>query len=322
MKLTPWMLTVAAFMMIVLLTAGFFVKKLLAREVPVPPQVASRLLPMAITDIDPGTLITRAHVGNGPWSDPDLASDTMLSVDSVVGRIARERISAAQPLRGAQFYAPGDYPELKVGHNMRAVTINVGDETAMVNGLIKPGQYVDVNLTVDQTNEPAARSTSTADGAMTLTLFEGVKVIALNRSNSQNTSVRNHNVTLELDESQARIMLLASQKGTVALSFNPNGPGQGGVHVEGDTGRVTLRQILGMNEKEQEKPFLTEQYRAGGVAETWFEDDRRVQYNGGNDTNRGGTPLQSPGGGWNWNTSTDQKNRVPDISRAAGNSSI
>lgn len=313
MKLTPWMLTVASFLTIALLVTGFLFKKLLAREVVAAPVVSARTLPMAISDIQPGTLITRSHVGLGPWRDPNLSSDTFLSLDSVVGRIARDPIIAAQPLRGSQFYSPGDYPELKVAENMRAVTINVGDQTAMVNGLIKPGQHVDVNLTVDQSAAGMSRSQLTSNDAMTLTLFEAVKVIAINRSYSPGSSDRGHNVTLELDEAQARIMLLASQKGTVALTFNPNGSGSGGVQIESQAGRVTLQQILGIAPvDEPEDPFMTEHYRAGGHSQSYFEHDRRVNGYNGRDSG-GGVPLQgnSNDGNWNWSTSTNPTQRQP-----------
>ncbi len=310
MKLTPWMLTVASFLVIALLAVGFLFKKLTAREEVVAARPEARTLPMAVTDIEPGTVITRSHIGNGPWKDNDLSSDTFLNYESVLGRIARERITAAQPLRGSQFYAPGDHPDLKVGENMRAVTINVGDDTAMVNGLIKPGQYVDVNLTVDQTSGDA-RGRLRGTDAMTLTLFEGVRVVAMNRSYSQSTVDRGHNVTLELDEVQSRIVMLASQKGTVALAFNPNGPGDGGVHISNDEDRVTLQQILGVKEeKEKEKPFMTEHYRGGGHSTTYFEDGRRVNYVGGSDdSGNDATPLHGGNDDWGFSTKNDSIKR-------------
>lgn len=319
MKLTPWMLTVASFMIIALLAVGFLFKKLMAREEIAPPQAAARTLPMAITDIEPGTLITRAHVGNGPWTNTDLPADTLLSIDGVVGRIARDRITAAQPLRGAQFYAPGDHPDLEVSDNMRAVTINVGDDTAMVNGLIKPGQFVDVNLTIDRTaGSQLQGSPFRGDDAMTLTLFEGVRIVAMNRSYSQSTVDRGHNVTLELDEEQARVVLLASQKGSLALAFNPNGPGSGGVHIESEDDRVTLQQLLGLAPPaEKAKPFMTEQYRNGNHSQTYFEDGRRVNYAG--DAGGGGgsdaTPLQGNTSDWGWTTSRDTQKSNQNISQ-------
>lgn len=313
-KITPWMLTVAAFLMVAVLAVGFIFKKLTAQEIVEAPRVESRTLPMAVTDVEPGTVITRAHVGRGPWkADADLAPDTFTDLEGVIGRIAKEKITAAQPLRGSQFYAPGDHPDLKVAEGKRAVTINVGEDTAMVNGLIKPGQYVDVHMTVDDSQTQIDRDRLPGDNSMTLTLFEGVRVVAMNRSYTQSSADRGHNVTLELDEAQTRVMLLAEQKGSIALTFNPNGPGTGGVAIKSDEDRVTLRQILGIGEPEEEKkPHMIEQYRGGGRGVNYFEGDRRVNYSGddgygGNGDTDGGTRLQGNGSWGGWSTGVERQ---------------
>ncbi len=85
MKLTPWMLTVAAFGVIALLAVGFLAKKLFAAPVVEVKPPEPRVLPMAITAIEPGTVITRAHVGNGrAVPGQELAKDTFTSVDGVI----------------------------------------------------------------------------------------------------------------------------------------------------------------------------------------------------------------------------------------------
>jgi pilus assembly protein CpaB len=308
-KLTPWMLTVGAFLMIAVLAVGFIFKKLSAQQVEFPPPPQPRTLPMAITDIPAGTRITRAHVGNGPWrADAELAPDTMTSVDGVVGRVAREAITAAQPLRGSQFYAPGEYPDLQVADGMRAVTVALGDDTAMVNGLIKPGQYVDVHLTVNRS--AVGRSANAAgDDTMTVTLFEGVRVIAMNRSYTPVSTSGQNDVTLELTGEEARVLLLGAQRGTIALTFNPEGAGSRNSRVvAGMAGRVTLNEILGISEPEDEKPFRTENYRGMGHTNLYFEDGVRVYGAGGSSAGDvgSGVPLQ---GGSDWMTNNQPASR-------------
>lgn len=311
MKLTPWMLTVAAFGIVALLAAGFIFNRLTAREVVAEAKVAPRTLPMAISEIEPGTVITRAHIGNGPWTNQsELSPDTFTNAEGVIGRIAKEKITAARPLRGSQFYSPGDLPDLKVSDGKRAVTINVGDETAMVNGLIKPGQYVDVHMTIDNPASTIRSNRDIGNDAMTLTLFDGVRVVAMNRSYIQSSVDRGHNVTLELDEDQARIMLLAKQKGSIALTYNPAGSGAGGVNIRSEQDRVTLQEILGIvPEKEKEKPFLTEHFREGMRSTNYFQDGRRVNYSGddsgsGDGNGNGGVPISGRG---DWTTQNDKK---------------
>lgn len=299
MKLTPWMLTVGTFGMIALLAVGFIVKKLTAGvEMPVA-DVSARTLPMAITGIEPGTTITRAHVGNGPWrADADLEPDTLTTVDGVVGRVARERILAAQPLRGSQFYAPGEFPDLEVAEGMRAVSVNVGNDTAMVSGLIKPGQYVDVHLTVNRTES----SVGAADGGnetITVTLFEGVRVLAVNRNTVASARGEETNVTLELNRTQTRMLLLGADRGSVALTFNPDGRGAGSTPSEDDDGVVTLDEILGLKSTVANPPFRTENYRGSSNMNLYFQNGERIDgggYGGDSSGDGGGVSLHRNNG--------------------------
>lgn len=304
MKLTPWMLTVAAFAVICLLAVTFFFKKLLATEVVQAPPVPARTMPMAITAVEPGTVITMKHIGNGPVRpDEKLAPDTIMNLDSLVGRIAKERIPSAVPLKGSMFYAIGDYPGLQIEEGKRGVTINVDDATAILSEMIKAGQYVDVHMTTDAGTGNRLQSTGgsivSGQTGMTTTLFKGVKVVAMNRGGASSAlqgSGTSHNVTLELDEKQALYMLLAQQNGQIALTYNPAGAGPGGVNVKTESDRVTLEQLLGLTDAPAEqKPFKTEHYRGAGHSASYWRDGERIDYqDSGNDA--GGTSLQSTGG--------------------------
>ncbi len=302
MKLTPWMLTVAAFAVICLLAVTFFFKKLWATEVVQAPPIPARTMPMAITEIEPGTVITMRHIGNGPVGpDEKLAPDTIRNLDSLVGRIARERIPSAVPLQGSMFYAIGDFPGLQIEDGKRGVTVNVDDATAILSGMIKTGEYVDVHMTIDA--GPGNRLQSTGGSVvsgrtgMTATLFKGVKVVAINRgaATSGLQGGGSQNVTLELDENQTLIMLLAQEKGRIALTYNPSGAGAGGIHVKTENDRITIEQLLGLaDEPAEKKPFRTEHYRGTGRSSSYWRDGERLEYQGsGNDTD--GTNLQSTG---------------------------
>ena len=192
MKLTPWMLTVAAFGIIAVLAVGFLFKKLMAMPVEEVKPPEAKILPMAITDIEPGTVITRAHVGNGRAElGVKLPEDTFLSLDIVIGRIAREKITAAIPLQGSMFYAPGDFPDLKVSPGKQAVVVKVSQTTAVLSQKMKPEQHVDVLLTVDNLGSGDVTRLQSTGGsvggdsigststAMTATLFKGVKILAI-----------------------------------------------------------------------------------------------------------------------------------------------
>ncbi len=334
MKLTPWMLTVAAFGIIALLAVGFIFKKIWATEIVEAPKPESKVLPMAIMDLEPGTMITRAHVGNGPWpKDSELTSDTLLSVDGVLGRIVKESISRATPLRGSMFYAPGDQPDQKVADGKRAVSIRVSDTTAALLQKLKPEQYVDVQLTVDgigvgggdrlPSTGGSVRDASGYGNAMTATLFKGVKIVSLSRGYTTTAlqGGESRNVTLELDEVQTRIALLAQQKGQIDLVYNPNGPGTGGIEIKSEKDRVTLHELLGLKEAiEKDRPFKTEHYRGAGHSSSYFRDGERV---GGNSDAGGdsadGTRLQSNGNYGDRTTDVNSADRNKDVAQKLPN---
>ena len=322
MKLTPWILTLAAFAVICLLAVTFFFKQLWAKEFVQAPPTPARTMPMAITEIEPGTVITMKHIGNGPvGSDVRLAPDTIKNADFIVGRIARERIPSAIPLQGSMFYSIGDYPTLQIEDGKRGVTVNVDDATAILSGMIKTGQYVDVHMTTDAGTGDRLQSTggSVVSGrtGMTATLVKGVKVVAMNRGAATSAlqgSGSSHNVTLELDENQTLIMLLAQEKGQIALTYNPTGAGTGGINVKTENDRITMEQLLGMtDEPAEKKPFKTEHYRGGGrSSSSYWRDGERIEYQGSGDSNDG-SRLQSTGdsaGGFQTNADPANNNNL------------
>lgn len=310
MKLTPWLLTLVAFAVICLMAVTFFFKKLWATEVVQAPPIPARTMPMAITEIEPGTVITMKHLGNGPvGADTILTPDTIRSLESLVGRIAKQAIPSAVPLQGSMFYAIGDYPSLQIQDGMRAVPISIDDSTAVLSSMIKPGQFVDVYMTTDGGTGNRLQSTGSSDSAdrqgMTATLFKGVKVVAVSRSGSVTSSLQggssSQTVTLELGEDQALVMLLAQQKGRIALTYNPTGSGTGGIDVKPENNRVTVEQLLGLSdEPEVKKPFKTELYHGAGRTASFWRDGERVD-DQGSGSDSVGSRLQSTGGavgGW------------------------
>ncbi|MFN9036587.1 MAG: hypothetical protein ACK5YO_09855, partial [Planctomyces sp.] len=111
MKITPWMLTIATFSIVCTLAAGYMLKLAFGRAPLTESPRTTRTIPMLQTDVEPGTVITRAHIGMGPWDrSKTLEPDTMLNSDTIINRISKEKITAATPLRGSMFYAPGDFP--------------------------------------------------------------------------------------------------------------------------------------------------------------------------------------------------------------------
>jgi pilus assembly protein CpaB len=126
---------------------------------------------------------------------------------------------------------------------MRAVSITLPLQSAAPNGLLKAGHYVDVYLTprIDAANDARLQ------GGMTVTLFRGVRLLATSAGESfdQPSDEPSGLVTLELTPEQATVLILAREKGHLALSYNPEGKGDGGVALK-NSDRATFDEILGV----------------------------------------------------------------------------
>ncbi len=308
MKLTPWMLAVAAFLIIAVLAVGFLFKRLFAVEPAGQPEVERRNVPMALSDIEPGTRIDASFIGDGPAQMSDLSRDTVMASAGVIGRIARNKIPAATPLKLSDFYPFGEGPPIELAPGHRLVSVDVGNSTGLVSGLVKQGNYVDVLMTVER----SGNGTTSYGDAMTLQLFDGVKIFAVNGDNSSASSQQQNEVTLELTTEQQKVMVLAKEKGKISLSYNPDGPGNGGLSIHtSKSDRVLLSEILGIEEPEEDvKPFVTEQYRNGSYHNSYYDEDGRpVDGRNGNSGafDPGGSSQRATNGGSLWNsTSIDQ----------------
>jgi pilus assembly protein CpaB len=252
-----------------LLVVGYVAKRMLAQE-----QLVIREdtvnIPMALTVLKPGTVITERHIGLGPAAESKMDREVLRTERVVVGRVVRNPIQPAQPIRTSDLYAVGERPPLELSAGMRAVSVSLGDGTSLVDGLIQPEQYVDVLFTPG--------SAADERGGMIMSLFNGVKVLAINSSQTSTPSLTrgNNNVTLELTPEQSNILLLARQKGDINLTYNPNGLGDGGVAVA-DENRAYLDEILGLAPPDEpQAPFVTEIYYGAGRQSNSFDERGRL----------------------------------------------
>ena len=136
-NLTPARVTLLMFGTMVLLVMSYIGKRMFA-SVEVETIPLTRNVPMALSDLEPGTRITDLEIGLGPMLVDDLEANVLLNRETIIGRIVKNPISAALPIKTDDLYKPGDRPPLQIADGMQAVTIAVGDRTDLVNGLIKP----------------------------------------------------------------------------------------------------------------------------------------------------------------------------------------
>lgn len=270
-RLTPAFLFTLMLVGVGCLVALYAGKKLFARqEVVEAPQ--ADLMPVAVADLPPGTVITAAHLGQARIKRERLVPESARSERILIGRVVKNTLKRAEPINTGDLYAPGDGPPLDIAPGMRAVSIDMQDASAKVDGLIRSGQYVDVHFTPATHVDPVK-------GPFTMTLFKGVKILSMG-TNSR--SGRSSTVTLELTPEQANIILLAKDKGALQLTYTPEGKGNGGVAVA-DADRATLSEILGLTEpKKEPPPYTAEMYFGSSRSVISFKDGKRVDGTGGN----------------------------------------
>ncbi|MEK6259569.1 MAG: Flp pilus assembly protein CpaB [Planctomycetota bacterium] len=268
-----------------ILVVGYVAKTMLAgQEKPAAP--ALRDIPAAVADLSPGTVITENHLGMVKVPREKLETNVLLANRVILGRVVKEPIKSGMPIKANQLYQPGELPPLDVAEGMRAVSVEVGDGVAMVDGMIKPGQYVDILFTAQ--GGGAGVNDASFQGGLTMRLFEGVKILAINRNYTQSRVDRgNNHVTLELTEAQANIVVLARDRGKLTLTYNPsNAVGDGGLALS-NTERVTLYEILGLKKQDPAKdPFQTEIYRGNSRMTNQFDEKGRF-VGGGNGSGYG-----------------------------------
>lgn len=269
-RLTPAALTMLMLVVVGLLVVGYVAKNLLARD-EAPPSDPILTVPMALADLEPGTVITEAHIALGRLRESQLVPETIQSNEVLIGRVVKEKIHAARPILTTNLYSPGEFPPLQLEPGQRAVAIALDDSTSAVDGLVRPGEYVDVHFT------PASYRDQDRTGGLTMTLFKGVKVLAINRSTYGGTAAGRGGttVTLALTEEQANILIQARDKGGLTLTYTPEGRGNGGVAVSRED-RATLDEILGLEPLAENRPFTSEVFHGGSRTVNEFQNGRRT----------------------------------------------
>lgn len=284
MKLTPAKVTMLMLVAVGGLIGLYVIKGLFAVEKKPEPRPRSVTIPLAAAYLAPGTKITEVHIGMGPFPEKELKVDHLRSNRVIVGRIVKKTIEPGSPIRGSELYEPGENAPLQVADGRKAVSVMVKDTAEMVDGLIRPGDYVDVHFRLDTQRSVGLDDRLAKLGGVSMTLFKGVKVLALNKGFRQSTLLPTGNsVTLELTPAQTNILLVAQPNGSISFSYSPDGEGDGQVALS-NSERVTLWEILGLKKKvrepveEPEEPFVTETFRGtGGTTMRWNKDGKKYE---------------------------------------------
>lgn len=321
MKLTPAKVTLLMLVAVGALIGMYVIKTLFAVEKKVA-RTTTVNIPLATAYLAPGTKISDTHVGLGPFPSNELKEDTLRSTRVIVGRVVKEAIEPGSPLRGAQLYEPGENSPIVVAEGKQAISITLKGTSEVLDGLFKPGDYVDVHFTFDAQSASGFDDRIARLGGVSMTLLKGVKVLALNKGFRQTPLLASGNsVVLELAPDQTNVLLVAQPRGTISFTFNPDGEGSEGIALN-NADRATLWEILGLRRpgrkpepEEPELPFITETFRGtGGNALQWNKDGKKFDpsaaLNGSLRGNAGGSsnPDDPSGAGSSANDDFDPDN--------------
>jgi pilus assembly protein CpaB len=267
-RLTPATVTFLMFGVVGLLVAAYVGKSLLATEPPRQP--GTQNMPMPVSDIPAGTLIRAEHLGLGAVLVSEMEPDMLMREAIVVGRVARKDLPKARPIYGRDLYEFGVTPALDVADGMRAITLVAGDTPSLVDGLIKPGEYVDVLF------KPSDVSDRRYRGGVVATLLKGIKVLAINRQFRQGQPEDSNTLPLELTPEEASVVSLAQSHGDLMFQFNPEGKGEN-IFSFRDPERITLEEVLGIPAaSDAAEPFRANLYRQSSRQEFEFDKGNRV----------------------------------------------
>jgi len=182
--------------------------------------VATKALPV-------GTIITADSVRYQPWPKELIETayfkegDGGASIDSLVGTVVRNAVTAGQPLTQGSIVKPGDRGFLAAapGPGMRAVTVPVSALTG-VAGFVFPGDRVDLVLTqnVEASAGPPLKVSET--------IVRNLRVLATDQRSTPsvddkgNTVVSEYKlVTIEATPRIAEKITVAQSIGTISLSL-------------------------------------------------------------------------------------------------------
>ncbi len=176
-------------------------------------QLPTRPVVVAAVDLPPAEVVQSTQLEVVNWPENLIPAGATENPEQIHSRITRTRILKGQPIQAGHL-APegttGGLPAL-IPKGMRAMTVRV-NETVGVAGFIRPGNRVDVILTVEGPGR---------DEVVTQTILQHINVLATGQSmdeDSETTKIA-RSVTLLLNPEEAERLALAMDQGRIVLSL-------------------------------------------------------------------------------------------------------
>jgi Flp pilus assembly protein CpaB len=170
-----------------------------------------------------GQTLTADLVESVEWPEDLVPQGTFSDPAEIVGRVAVASIMAREPFFQGKVSQQGrqGFAASLIKEGMRAYTIQTSGPAASVAGLVRPGDHVDVLLTLKR------NASDDLNEASTTTLMQLLNVLAVDQifdpdaqsSSSLNSSRSIASVTLMVSPEQASVLSLAQHHGDLSLSL-------------------------------------------------------------------------------------------------------
>ena len=184
-------------------------------------------------DIPMGTRLTTEHMVWKKW--PSEALDANLldnethpqALEDLTGAVARATLYSGEPIMMKKVVQPGDRGQMSalLTPGMRAIATRITEDSA-ASGFILPGDRVDIVLTVKLKLNPLQQQNSGSSSAVAYassTIFENVKVLAINQKYSQaeetGAAIVGSTALLELSQKDAADLVQAQALGDISLAL-------------------------------------------------------------------------------------------------------
>lgn len=210
--------------------SAFFVNSLISGNstqtvaaAPVPTEAPGTQVLVATRALPVGTIITTDSIRFQKWPK-DMVENAYFvqgqaNMDSLIGTVVRNPITAGQPLTQGALVKPGDrgFLAAALGPGMRAVTVTVNAQSG-VAGFVFPGDRIDLIMTQSVEGEGASLRTSE-------TIVRNLRVLAADQRTAPQGEDANKEirvmttVTLEVTPRIAEKIAVAQNIGTLSLSL-------------------------------------------------------------------------------------------------------
>ena len=195
---------------------------------------------VAAKDLPTGNFVRPEDLRWQAWPDAQINENYLRkdkdTLQSLVGSVVRQRITAGEPVTNGRLIKPGDRGFLAavLGPGMRAVSVSV-TATSGVAGLVFPGDRVDLVLShqIKDDRDPNAPAKFASE-----TILSNVRVLAIDQTTAipdNKPAALAKTVTFEVTPKQVEIIGVGSDLGNLSLSLRA-------LARNGDDGGTVVRQ--------------------------------------------------------------------------------